>query len=392
MKRDIYFDHNATTPVLPEVLEAMEPFWQELYGNPSSVHTVGTRAARALREARREAARLLGLQDETEIVFTSGGTESNNTAFRSALATQKGRRRVVTTAVEHSSILKLTRALQEEGIEIVWVPVARDGALNRGKLREAITDDTALVSVMMANNETGILFPVEEIAREVRSRGVLFHTDAVQAIGKLPAALKNSSFDFLSLSAHKLGGPKGAGVLYVKKGSPFRSLIWGGSQERGRRAGTENVPGIVGLGAALRRLQKVFEEENQKVRRLRDDFEEKVLGRIPGVRVNGNSQGRLPNTSHLTFEGVDSEALLILLDQEGVYASSGSACFSGSPEPSHVLKAMGFSDREVKSSVRFSFGPRNTSEEVDRAVNLLQDLASRLREIDLKEQHPHSVV
>lgn len=392
MKRTIYFDHNATTPVWPEVSQAMEPFWEGLYGNPSSIHQAGMVVARELRQVRREVADLLGAGDESEIIFTSGGTESNNTALRSALWTQRQRRGLVTTAVEHSSVLKPVRALQEEGVEVVWVPVSDEGELDREKLRKAVTEKTAVVSVMMSNNETGVIFPVEEIGREVREKGALFHVDAVQAVGKIPFSVKSLAIDFLSLSAHKLGGPKGVGVLYVRKGVPFRPLVFGGSQERARRAGTENVPGIIGLGAVCRRLRKGLAEEVMRTQKLRDHFEEELLRTIPKVQVNGTQGNRLPNTSNLAFEGVDAEALLILLDQEGVYASSGSACISGSPEPSHVLKAMGFSDERAKSSVRFSLGPENTLEEVDFVIHLLERLVQRLRGIELKEQHPHSLI
>jgi len=388
----IYLDYNATTPVPPEVFEAMEPFWRELYGNPSSIHQGGERVARQLRRSRREVASLLGAHEESEIVFTSGGTESNNAALRSAVSQGTGKRRIVTTAVEHSSILKTARALREEGIEMITLPVSREGELDQERLRESLTEDTALVSVMMANNETGVIFPIEEIGQVIREKGILFHVDAVQGVGKVSFSLARLPIDFLSLSAHKFGGPKGSGALYIRKGTPFRPLLFGGSQERGRRAGTENVPAIAGLGAACQRLQRVFLEETEKVRELRDDFEDSVLVRIPGVAVNGNRLNRLPNTSNLAFEGVDAEALLILLDQEGICASSGSACLSGAPEPSHVLKAMGLSDREAKSSVRFSFGPENTSEEVGKVLELLERFVNRLREIELEEQHPHSVI
>ena len=392
MKQTIYLDHNATTPVWPEVVEAMTPFWEGLFGNPSSIHESGTLVTRELRRARREAASFLGAGDDSEIVFTSGGTESNNTILRSAITTQIGKRHLVTSTVEHSSILKTARALQEEGAEVTLIPVSSEGGLDREKLREAVTGKTALVSVMMANNETGVIFPIEEIGKELRERGILFHVDAVQAAGKIPFSVESLPVDFLSVSAHKFGGPKGVGVLYVRKETPFRPLIFGGSQERARRAGTENVPGIIGLGAASRKVQERFVEENSRMQKIRNYFEERVLRTIPGVQVNGSRNYRLPNTSNLAFDGVDAEALLILLDQEGVYASSGSACISGSPAPSHVLKAMGFSDERAKSSVRFSFGPQNTLEEVEIVLELLQRFVSRLREIELKVQHPHSVI
>ena len=377
--------------MLPEALEAMAPLWADCFGNPSSVHEAGNRAARMLRQARREVALLLGARDENEIVFTSGGTESNNAAIRSVLQTSCGRRRLVTTAVEHSSVLKLSRALAEEGVEVLLIPVDFHGSLDRLKLREALESPPSLVSVMMANNETGVLFPIDEIAEEIHSKGTFLHVDAVQAVGKIPLCLKEAPIDFLSLSGHKLGGPKGVGVLYVRQGVSFRPLIFGGSQERGRRAGTENVPGIVGLGAACRHLREFGAEDREKMRSLRDEFEAEVLRAIPDVGVNGDPLRRLPNTSNLAFEGVDAEALLILLDQEGIYASSGSACLSGSPEPSHVLKAMGFSEERAKSSVRFSFGPKNTREEVTHIVRTLVELVGRLRQIEWEEQHPHPI-
>lgn len=393
MKRPpVYFDHNATSPIHPDVLKATQPFWKEGYGNPSSIHQTGVRVARELKRSRQRVASFLGAQNESEIIFTSGGTESNNAAFRSVLWTEKRKRRIITTTVEHSSILKLARALQEEGVEMVLIPVSREGELDREKLRAALSEGTALVSVMMANNETGVVFDVEEIAKEVREKGILFHVDAVQAVGKMPLSLTQLHADFLSLSAHKFGGPKGVGTLYVRKGTPFRSLIFGGGQERGRRAGTENVPGIIGLGAALSRLEKHLTAEIQKMKELRDAFEKEVLKTIPSVQINGTCDTRLPNTSNLAFEGVDTEALLILLDEEGVCASSGSACLSGAPEPSHVLRAMGFSKERAKSSVRFSFGAENSRQEIRQVVQLLARFVSRLREIDLKEQHPHPIV
>jgi len=390
--RSIYLDHNATTPLHPEVHQAMEPFWGTLFGNPSSLHASGRAVARELKQARRDVAVFLGAADETEIVFTSGGTESNNAAFRSALWTQKGKPKIITTAVEHSSILKLAKALQEEGVEIDLIPVSRDGALDLEKLRMSVNPETALVSVMGANNETGVLFPVEAIGKLARERGVLFHVDAVQTIGKIPIRLRNLPIDFLSLSAHKFGGPKGVGVLYIRKTVPFRPFCLGGGQERARRAGTENVPGIIGLAAACRRLQTTMTDESLKIHELRDHFERELVRTLSEVEVNGNRETRLPNTSNLAFKGVDSEALLILLDEAGVAASSGSACLSGAPEPSHVLKAMGFTNERCRSSVRFSFGSENTLPEVEEAVKLIGQFATRLREIDFKDQHPHSVV
>ncbi len=393
MKQKIYLDHNATTPLLPEVLEAMKPFWREAYGNPSSIHEAGAEASRAIRKAREEVASLLGARDESEIIFTSGGTESNNAVFRSVSSRETLKRRIVITSVEHSSVLKVAKALQEEGrAEIHHCPVDAQGNLDPEQLDQSVNELSALVSVMAANNETGVLFPVEAIGKQVQAKGVLFHVDAVQAVGKISFSLKEAPIDFLSLSGHKLGGPKGVGVLYVRKGVPFRPLCFGGSQERGNRAGTENVPGIVGLGAACRYWRKHLGEVNQRVQGLRDNFEREILREIPQSEINGDPTNRLPNTSNLAFEGVDSEALLILLDQEGVFASSGSACLSGAPEPSHVLKAMGFSNERANSSVRFSFGLENRIEEIIEAVRLVKVFIGRLREIELEEQHPHSIV
>lgn len=391
MRKIIYFDHNATAPTRPKAVEAMAPFWRERTGNPSSIHEAGRVADQAMREARRETALFLGAE-ASEIVFTSGGAESNNTVLRSVVLTEKEKRKIVTTAVEHSTVLRPLRALEEEGVEVTILPVDESGALNLERLGGSLTPETALVSVMMANNETGVLFPIEEIGRRVREKGILFHVDAVQAVGKIPLSLRSLPVDFLSISAHKFGGPKGVGALYVRKGAPFRPFLVGGAQERGRRAGTQNVPGIIGLGAALLELKQVMDEESQEVKALRDEFEEKVLNAIPSVEVNGDRTNRLPNTSNLAFENVDNEALLILLDEAGVLASSGSACFSRSPEPSHVLKGMGFSEARAKSSVRFSFGPENTKEEAEEAVELLAGFVGRLREIEWEDQHPHSVV
>lgn len=390
MKPAYYFDHNATIPVWPEVLQAMEPFWSRLYGNPSSSHQVGASVARELRQARRDVAALLSTADETEIIFTSGGTESNNAAFRSALWTRKGKKKLVTTTVEHSSVLKPMKALGEEGFEVGYVPVSNLGELDLAKLKEAVTENTALVSIMMANNETGIIFPVEKIGKELKGKNVLFHVDAVQGLGKIPFSLKSMEIDFLSVSSHKIGGPKGVGVLYVKKDTPYRSFIFGGAQERGRRSGTENVPGIIGLGAACRRLQGNLAEESKKMETVRNYFEEKIMKRIKGVEINGNPANRLPNTSNLAFEGVDSEAFLILLDEAGICASSGSACISGAHEPSHVLKALGLSRERAKGSVRFSFGSEHSLMEIDAGIAIIEHSVAHLRQIDLKEQHPHS--
>ncbi len=385
-----YFDYNATTPLAPEVRAAMEPFLTEHFGNPSSLHTPGKQAARAVREARKKTALFLGASHENEIVFTSGGTESNNTAIRSALATCPDKNEIVTSAVEHSSVYRVFRQLEKEGYKIHWLKVDRQGGLNLAQLDEVLSERTALVSIMTANNETGVVFPAFKIAEKVRALGILFHVDAVQSVGKIPIHLKNSSVDFLSLSAHKFYGPKGMGALYVRQGTPFRSLILGGAQERGRRAGTENVAGIVGLGAACERVLHEMEAESGRLLRLRDLFESRLQEKIPDILINALGAERLPNTSNVQFKNADGEALLFALDQKGVYASNGSACMSGSREPSRVLKALGLSDEEANTSLRFSFGRLTTEADIEEGAELLSETVRRIREIPLENQHIHA--
>lgn len=374
----LYFDYNATTPCAPEVRQAMEPFWAQVYGNPSSLHAMGKEAAKAMKQARKQIAQFFQAEYEQEILFTSGGTESNNEAIRAAFHLT-GKKKLVTTAVEHSSIRKFAHQLIEEGYTVQEIPVDPDGRLDLDALRDSLTSDTAIVSIMMANNETGILFPIEEIARIVKTCGILFHVDAVQAAGKFPICLKNSQIDFLSVSAHKFYGPKGIGILYARKDAPFYPLIMGGSQERGRRAGTENLPGVIGMAAACNLVAGDFQPEMGRLAGLRDKFEMLLTKTIPGATVTGYSAPRIPNTSHVLFSGLDSETLLMSLDQKGVCASSGSACLSGAPEPSHVLKAMGFSDEEAKSGVRFSFGRFTKEEEITQLVQILAQEVERIR-------------
>lgn len=378
--QSIYCDYNATTPAAPEVRAAMEPYWAGTYGNPSSLHQAGKAAAKVLKQARKEIARFFEIAREHEIVFTSGGTESNNTAIRSALRTT-GKRRIVTTSVEHSSIRNLAQQLIKEGYEICELPVDSDGRLDQDALKDSLTSETAVVSIMLANNETGILFPAEEIGKAVKSEGILFHVDAVQAAGKYPLFLKNFPADFVSVSAHKFYGPKGTGFLYVKDGTPFHPLIAGGGQERGRRAGTENLPGIAGMAAACALAASDFQAEMSRLAALRDGFEARILKEIPGSAVNGFGMPRIPNTVNFRFEEVEAETLLIAMDEQGVYASSGSACLSGAPEPSHVLKAMGFSDEEAGSAVRFSFGRYSTENEVRAAGERLIQAVTKIRKI-----------
>lgn len=386
MNQSIYCDHNATTPVRTEAIQAMGPFWRQMAANPSSIHQEGQKVARKIRAARGDVAALLGVQRDSEIIFTSGATEANHTVFQSIVSGPEGRKKILTTAVEHSSVLRPLRALRENGFDVVEMPVDESGRLDLSRLDVLLTEETLLVSVMMANNETGVLFPIEEIGQKARSKGILFHVDAVQAVGKIPFQLKNLPVDFASFSSHKFGGPKGAGILYVKEGAPFHPLLSGGSQEKSRRAGTENVPGIIGTGAACQEIQSLFESEVKWLRTLRDRFEKSVLERIESVEVNGGASERLPNTSNLAFEGAEAEALLILLDEAGISASQGSACLSGAHEPSHVLKAMGLSKARAKSSVRFSFGIENTPEEVDRIVDRLADFVVRLRALGSEER------
>ncbi len=388
--KSYYFDYNATTPIASEVFEAMLPYFTEHFANPSSQHHLARIPARAVREARKHVAALLGAADESEILFTSGGTESNNTAIRSALALNPGKNEVVTSTVEHSSIRKLCYQLRKEGYVVREVGVDTDGNLNFNQLLEVLSERTAVCSLMMANNETGVLFPIEKIGALVKERGILFHVDAVQAAGKIPISLKNNFIDFLSLSAHKIYGPKGIGALYVKNETPFRSFIFGGSQERGRRAGTENVTSIVGLGAASQLAQKELAYKPAQIANLRSEFENKIFYRVAGVTINGGRAERLPNTSNLSFEQVDSEALLLVLDQKGVCASSGSACMSGSLEPSYVLKAMGLSDPCANSAIRFSFGRLTSPAEIEEALEMIVTTVAHLRSLGPKGENSHT--
>ncbi len=381
-----YFDHNATTPVRPEVRSAMEPFWDQWFGNPSSLHGAGQIAAKALREARTHVAALLGAQPR-QIVFTSGGTEGNNLALRAALAAASDRNEIVTSAVEHSSVYKLCRQLEKEGFTVHYVAVNARGELDLDELQNQMNAHTAVVTLMAGNNETGVLFPVREIASRVKQTGAFFHVDAVQAAGKIPLSV--DGIDFLSISGHKLYAPKGTGALYVREGIPSRALQYGGSQERGWRAGTENVAGAVALGKACQLAHEEMEFEIKRVTNLRDTFETQVRERMDNVEINGVDAQRLPNTSNLRFQGVDGEALLFRLDQSGIAASSGSACMSGAREPSHVLKAMGLSDEDANSSIRFSFGKMTTPGMISESVVLLAEAVSDLRKINLEEQHVH---
>jgi cysteine desulfurase len=372
-----YFDNNATTQVAPEVLEAMLPFLKEQWGNPSSAYGFGHDAAQRIDDARAKVAALIQA-DPREIVFTSCGTESNNAAIHSALATQPQKRHVLTTAVEHSANLKFCQYLQKGGYEITWLPVTAEGALDLKQLENSIRADTAVVTVMWANNETGMIFPISEIAALCRQRGVLCHTDAVQAAGKLPINVREVGVDLLSLSAHKLHAPKGIGLLYVKRHTKFQPYVIGGGQERGRRGGTENVASIVAFGRAAE-LALGHLGEMTRVRTLREKLESGILRHIPGTRRNGAAEPRLPNTANLLFAGVEAEGILLLLDQAGICPSSGSACTTGSLDPSHVLMAMGCTAARARASVRFSLGRYNTEAEVEYVLKELPPMIEKLR-------------
>ncbi len=382
----IYMDNNATTRVAPEVLDAMLPFFSELYGNPSSMHSFGGQVGKDMREARENLAALLGCGTD-EIVFTSCGTEADNTAIRSALAAQPDKRHIVTTRVEHPAVLSLCKFLERsQGYRVTYLGVDAEGRLNMKELEESLTDDTAIVSIMWANNETGVIFPIPEIAKLVKSRGIFMHTDAVQAVGKIPISLKDLDVDMLSLSGHKLHAPKGIGALYVRRKLPYRPFLIGGHQEHGRRAGTENTTGIIALGAAAKAAKTHIPLENTTVRALRDKLENALLAAVPDSRLNGHKQDRLPNTSNISFKYVEGEAILLLLDQLGIAASSGSACTSGSLEPSHVLRAMGVPFTYAHGSIRFSLSRYTTEADVDYVIKNVPPIIETLRKISPYKQ------
>jgi len=378
--KTIYFDNNATTKVAEQVLEEMRPLFCEIYGNPSSMHTFGGQIGRKIRQARQLVAALLGCEP-SEIIFTSCGTESDNAAIKGTLAAVPNKRKIITSRVEHPAVLTVCRELQNHGYTVVEIGVDKQGRLDLAGLEEQIDDDTALVTIMYANNETGVVFPIDRIAELVTGRGVVFHTDAVQAVGKIPLDLAKSNIDLLSLSGHKLHGPKGVGVLYVRKGTRMSPFMLGGHQEAGRRAGTENVPGIVGLGKACELAAENLEEENSRVKYLRDKLENALLEKCPGSQLNGDKENRLPNTSNISFEYIEGESILLMLDKFGICASSGSACTSGSLEPSHVLRAMGVPFTAAHGSIRFSLSRYNTEEEVDYTIEKMPPIINRLRQL-----------
>lgn len=379
-KAVVYLDNNATTKVAEEVLEEIKPYFCEVYGNPSSMHSFGGQIASKIRRARQQVAALLGC-DPSEIVFTSGGTESDNMAIRGVLASQPHKRKIITTRVEHPAVLSVCRDLASHGYTVIELGVDRQGMLDLDELEGSLDDQTALVTIMYANNETGVIFPVEKIAQMVASRGIVFHTDAVQAVGKIPIKLSQIQIDLLSLSGHKLHAPKGIGALYIRKGTRIAPIILGGHQESGRRAGTENVPGIIGLGKACELAMRYISHENSYVRSLRDRLEEQILATCPGAILNGHKTNRLPNTTNISFEYVEGEAILLMLDRLGICASSGSACTSGSLEPSHVLRAMGVPFTAAHGSVRFSLSRYTTPQEIDLVIRELPAIIRRLREL-----------
>jgi cysteine desulfurase len=384
----VYFDYNATTPLAPECAEAVAAATRDLFGNPSSIHHFGQHAKSALDEARSAVAALIG-GDPSEIVFTSGGTEADNFALRGACdAAQGGRKHVIASAIEHEAVLNTLRALERRGHPTTVLSVDSSGVVSPGALRAAITDTTAIVSVMHANNEVGTIQPIAELAAIAHEHGALFHTDAVQSTGKIPVDVKTLGVDLLSLSAHKFNGPKGAGALWIRRGARLHPILTGGKHERSRRAGTENVPAIVGMGVAARLAAAKVVKDSARIAALRDRLENGVLQSIPGTSVNGARDRRVPNTTNITFDHVEGESLLIALDLEGVAVSTGSACSSGSLESSHVLRAMGASASRVQSSLRFSLGSFTTQEEVDRVVGILPGLVAKLRALTQGASQP----
>jgi cysteine desulfurase len=373
----VYLDYNATTPVVPAVFDAMRPYFVELYGNPSSPHHMGDKPASAVRDARTRVAQFLGCTD-AEVVFTSCGSESNNLALRGVLDAAKGRH-VITTAVEHSAVMNPAKRLASTGYDVTLLSVDRGGRLNLDELRDSLRDDTALVSVMFANNETGVIFPIDRIAEIAHARGVPLHVDCVQGVGKVPIDLKSMGADLVSFSAHKFHGPKGVGALVVRRGTKWAPVFLGGGQERNRRPGTENVAGIVGMATACDFAESHLAKYQTDVRRLRDLLESELLARIPDSFVNGIASERLPNTSSLGFLGVDGNALLVLLDEVGICVSAGSACKSGAGLPSHVLAAMGLAPEEAASCLRFSLSALTTDEEIAYGIEHIPAIVARMR-------------
>jgi len=379
--KSIYLDHAATTPMHPRVLEAMLPYLQEQYGNPSSVYSLAREAKNAVEDARKRVAQFIGASPQ-EIIFTSGGTESDNMALWGVAQANRGRgKHIITTSIEHHAVLDTAAALEKEGFSVTYLPVDGYGQVQVADLKAAIRDDTILISIMYANNEVGTIQPIKELGQVARDHNIIFHTDAVQAAGYLPLDVDRDGVDLLSLSAHKLYGPKGVGVLYIRRGVKVANLLKGGGQERGRRPGTENVAGIVGLGEAIRLCQGKMEERVERLRHLRDLLIAGVLAKIDHVRLNGHPEKRLPGNAHFIFEFIEGESLLISLDLEGIAGSSGSACTSGSLEPSHVLLAMGLPHELAHGSLRLTLGEENTEEDIERVLQVLPPIVQRLRDM-----------
>ncbi|MFZ0945913.1 MAG: cysteine desulfurase NifS [Syntrophobacteraceae bacterium] len=376
--KPVYLDNNATTQVAPEVLEAMLPYFDKLYGNPSSMHSFGGQVMQEIRKAREQLAALLGASAQ-EIIFTSCGTESDNAAIRSALASCPDKKHIVTSRVEHPAVRALCAHLATQGYRVTELPVDGEGRVDMQQYARALSPDTAIVSLMWANNETGVIFPIEQAAQMARERHILFHTDAVQAVGKIPINLADTPIDMLSLSGHKLHAPKGIGVLYVRKGTKFSPFLVGGHQERGRRGGTEATPSIIGMGVAAEIAQKKMDIENSYVKGLRDRLENTILNTVANTKVNGDRENRLPNTTNISFEFVEGEGILLMMDEFGICASSGSACTSGSLQPSHVLRAMGVPFTMAHGSIRFSLSVYNTDEEIDFVIEKLPPIIDTLR-------------
>ncbi|ACI19663.1 cysteine desulfurase NifS [Dictyoglomus thermophilum] len=377
----IYFDHAATTPIKKEVLEEMIPYLTEQYGNPSTIYKLGREAKKAIELARERVAKALNADIE-EIYFTSGGTESDNWALKgTALANRDKGRHIITTTIEHHAVLNPLKYLEKIGFEVTYVPVEPNGIVDPNKIKEAIREDTILISVMLANNEIGTIQPIKEIAKIAKEREIIIHTDAVQAVGQIPINVKDLGIDLLSLSAHKFYGPKGVGALYIRKGTRIHPFLQGGAQERNKRAGTENVAGIVGLGKAIEIANKNLNEYASKLQKLRDKLIDGVLSKIDYVRLNGDRYQRLPNNANFSFEFVEGESLLLLLDTKGIAASSGSACTSGSLEPSHVLLAIGLEPEVAHGSLRITLGEDNTEEDIDYLLEVLPEIVSKLREM-----------
>lgn len=376
---DVYFDNNATTRVLPEVVAAMLPYYTDFYGNPSSIHRFGSDVGRKIAEARAQVAALLGAADPVEVLFTSCGTEGDNAAIRGMLEARPDKRHIVTTKVEHPAVLGLCQHLEKKGYRVTWLNVDQDGALDLAELSAALSGDTALVSIMWANNETGVIFPIEKIAGLVRSQGIPLHVDAVQAAGRIPINVSAMPIDLLTISGHKFHAPKGVGALYVRRGITFPPFIIGGHQERNRRAGTENVAGIVGIGQAAEIALTRIAADSEHERQLRDRLEALLLATCPESRVNGRNQERLPNTLNISFRYLEGESMLVLLDQQGICASTGSACTAGSAEPSHVLRAMDLPADWLQGAVRFSLSRFNSEAEVNYVNEKVPAIVQRLQ-------------